>query len=244
MITYIYPMSNSTRFRDTFLTKDISRLEDMAEKYPWCSVAQLSLLRHHKINNSAQLESQATKTALLFNNSNWLNWQLHLLSNENEPEEKPAGIAGPLIVKEEQNKKIHQSLSEISSQSNTTETTIAFEPLHTTDYFASQGIKLTDEPITNDKLGTQMKSFTEWLKSMKKIHQEKLAAGDEQTDKNIQQIAESSNAEAEVITEAMAEVLIRQNKTAKAIEVYEKLSLINPSKSAYFAAKIDSLKTP
>ncbi|HUS00948.1 MAG TPA: hypothetical protein VMY77_04435 [Chitinophagaceae bacterium] len=237
-------MSNSTRFSDIFLTKDISLLEDMAGKYPWCSVAQLSLLQHYKKTNSAQSETQATKTALLFNNSNWLNWQLHLLSNENETVEKSEEISGDVTDDEEQNKKIHQSLSDISSQSNTTETTIAFEPLHTTDYFASQGIKLTDEPVTNDKLGSQLKSFTEWLKSMKKIHQEKLPEGDEQTDKNIQQIAENSNAEAEVLTEAMADVLIKQNKTGKAIEVYEKLSLINPSKSAYFAAKIDRLKTP
>jgi hypothetical protein len=78
---------------------------------------------------------------------------------------------------------------------------------------------------------------------MKKVHTEKLAGGDEQTDKNIQRIAENSNAEAGVITEAMADVLIKQNKTEKAIEVYNKLSLINPSKSAYFAAKIESLST-
>ena len=54
-----------------------------------------------------------------------------------------------------------------------------FEPLHTVDYFASQGIKITEEPVTNDKLGNQMKSFTAWLKSMKKLHPAKLAEQDE-----------------------------------------------------------------
>jgi hypothetical protein len=114
--------------------------------------------------------------------------------------------------------------------------------LYTTDYFASQGIKLTDEPVTSDKLGSQVKSFTEWLKSMKKVHtDEDLPKGDEQTERNIQQIAEHSNAAAEVVTEAMADVLVKQDKKDKAIEVYRKLSLINPSKSAYFAAKINEL---
>ncbi len=145
---------------------------------------------------------------------------------------------------EEANAKIRQSLSQISSQINTAEETISFEQLHTVDYFLSQGIKITETPIANDKLGNQVKSFTEWLKSMKKIHKEKFAEGDEQTDKTIQQIAEHSNAAAEIVTEAMADVLLKQNKTEKAIEVYEKLSLLNPSKSAYFAGKIDSLKTP
>jgi len=234
----------NSQLSDIFsLTKDTAHLEELSQKYPWCSVAQLSLLQHYKKNNAIQFEEQAKRSALFFNNTAWLNWQLHLLSNEKETEENNPGVISVAPVDNE-NKKVTQSLSEVSSEANTTETRIEFEPLHTTDYFASQGIKLTDEPVSNDKLGTQMKSFTEWLKSMKKIHKEKLAEGDEQTDKNIQQIAENSNAEAEVITEAMADVLIKQNKTEKAIEVYNKLSLINPSKSAYFAAKIDSLKTP
>jgi hypothetical protein len=40
----------------------------------------------------------------------------------------------------------------------------------------------------------------------------------------------------------MAEVWERQGNREKAMEVYNKLSLLNPSKRAYFAAKIDSLK--
>jgi hypothetical protein len=40
----------------------------------------------------------------------------------------------------------------------------------------------------------------------------------------------------------MAEVLIRQHKEEEAVAIYEKLSLLNPSKSAYFAAKIEQLK--
>jgi hypothetical protein len=220
----------------------------MSEKYPWSSLAQFTLLNHYKKNNSPQFEEQATKTALFFNDTNWLAWQLHLLSKENEvkkidSEEPHANNVEEEVQGEEMNnEKILQSLSQISSQVNTAEETISFEPLHTVDYFLSQGIKISDAPI-NDKLDNQMKSFTEWLKSMKKIHKEKLGACDEQTDKNIQQIAEHSNADAAVVTEAMANVLVQQHKTEKAIEVYEKLSLLNPSKSAYFAGKIDSLKT-
>ena len=120
---------------------------------------------------------------------------------------------------------------------------VAFEPLYTVDYFASQGIKMKEELLTNDKLGKQMKSFTDWLKSMKKLHPGKLPEQNEVIEKIIQSSAEESNADAEVLTEAMAEVLIKQNKQEKAIEMYEKLSLMNPSKSAYFAAKIESIKT-
>ncbi|HMX36056.1 MAG TPA: hypothetical protein PKA94_02160 [Ferruginibacter sp.] len=116
-----------------------------------------------------------------------------------------------------------------------------FEPMHMVDYFASQGIKLSEEIQTADKLGKQLKSFTEWLKTMKKVH-----AGSEQaagaSDKTVEDLAEKSNVGNEVITEAMAEVFARQGKRAKATEVYQKLSLLNPAKSAYFAAKIENLK--
>ncbi len=125
---------------------------------------------------------------------------------------------------------------------NTKEETLSFEPLHTSDYFASLGIKLSGEINPNDKLGKQLKSFTEWLKTMKKIHNNTLPETAAQTEISIQKLAENSNKEGEVLTEAMAEVLIQQGKAMKAIEVYKKLSLLNPSKTVYFAAKIDQLK--
>jgi hypothetical protein len=116
----------------------------------------------------------------------------------------------------------------------------AFEPMHLTDYFASQGIKLSEEIQSTDKLGKQLKSFTQWLKTMKKVHVPVgIVSGSEIA---VQAMAEKSNTENEVVTEAMAEVFARQGKAAKAIEVYEKLSLLNNGKSAYFATEIEKLK--
>ncbi len=117
-----------------------------------------------------------------------------------------------------------------------------FEPMHIVDYFASQGIKLTDVVQPGDKLGKQLKSFTEWLKTMKKVHIENEATASADTGTVIQTLAEISNINMEVLTESMAEVFVKQGKTAKAGELYQKLSLLNPAKSAYFAAKIENLK--
>ncbi len=117
-----------------------------------------------------------------------------------------------------------------------------FEPMHMVDYFASQGIKLSDEVQMADKLGKQLKSFTEWLKTMKKIHVEQAVETTPETNDSIQILAEGSNTETEVLTESMAEVFIKQGKLGKAWEVYQKLSLLNPAKSAYFAAKLENLK--
>ncbi|MFZ1529343.1 MAG: hypothetical protein WAT19_11350 [Ferruginibacter sp.] len=116
-----------------------------------------------------------------------------------------------------------------------------FEPLHTTDYFASQGIKLSEEVQITDKLGKQLKSFTEWLKTMKKVHDNRQSA-DAPLDVSVQNMAEKSNVEQEILTETMAEAFLQQGKRDKAIETYQKLSLLNPAKSAFFAAKIENLK--
>ncbi len=123
-------------------------------------------------------------------------------------------------------------------------TDLLFEPYHTVDYFASQGIKLSKAEIFGkDKLGLQLRSFTEWLKVMKKLPQasiDKMLAENEES----KVVADASHSieSKEVITEAMAEVFEKQGMYEKASGVYEKLSLQNPAKSAYFAAKIEALK--
>ena len=65
---------------------------------------------------------------------------------------------------------------------------------------------------------------------------------DEVTQQNIQEFAAHSLDEKEIVTETMAEVLVKQHRPHEAANIYEKLSLLNPSKRAYFAAKIEQLK--
>jgi hypothetical protein len=126
---------------------------------------------------------------------------------------------------------------------------LLFEPFHTVDYFASQGIKFKEEEKPKDKFGQQLKSFTDWLKTMKRLPVSELARtveGDAGlspvAEKKVEELAEYSLTERAVLTEAMAEVWEKQGNAAKAIEVYTKLSLLDPSKSPYFAAKIEHLK--
>lgn len=120
---------------------------------------------------------------------------------------------------------------------------ISFEPYHTVDYFASQGIKLSQQEAANDTLGKQVKSFTEWLKTMKRLPETATPQpANAVRERNVENLAAHSLDTSEVVTESMAEVWLKQGNGAKAAEVYRKLSLRNPAKSAYFAAKIESLK--
>ena len=122
-------------------------------------------------------------------------------------------------------------------------TELLFEPFHTVDYFASQGIRFKEEEKPTDKFGQQLKSFTDWLKTMKRLPVSEISmAVHTPEDQKVEILAEHSIQDREVLTEAMAEVWEKQGDTGKAIEVYSKLSLLDPSKSLYFAAKIDGLK--
>jgi len=120
---------------------------------------------------------------------------------------------------------------------------ITFEPYHTVDYFASQGIKFIPEEKPADRFGQQLKSFTEWLKAMKRLPQtESIKVPDIHAEEKVQQLADHSVTEAEVSTEAMAEVWVKQGNKEKAIEIYNRLSLLNPAKSTYFASLAEQLK--
>lgn len=120
---------------------------------------------------------------------------------------------------------------------------LLFEPYHTVDYFASQGIKFKEDEKPKDKFGQQLKSFTEWLKTLKKGPATDVNRPTEPaTEDKVVKMAENSIRDEEVYTEAMAEVWEKQGNSAKAIDIYQKLSLLEPAKSTYFAAKIEDLK--
>jgi len=165
--------------------------------------------------------------------------------HESPAEEMPPMITAAITEAKEMN--LAPIIPAINNEANAND--LLFEPLHTSDYFASVGIKLSEDEKTQDKLGKQLKSFTDWLKTMKRTHAEQLsqvsksasleAAG---ADGSIQKLAEKSNKENDIVTEAMAEVLFQQGRQDKGIEILEKLSLLNPTKSAYFAAKINQIK--
>jgi hypothetical protein len=120
---------------------------------------------------------------------------------------------------------------------------LSFEPYHMVDYFASQGIKFKEEDKPKDKFGQQLKSFTDWLKTMKRLPVTEITKATEiNAEQKVDQLAEHSIQDREVVTEAMAEVWEKQGNIVKASEIYSKLSLLDPLKRPYFAAKIEALK--
>lgn len=164
--------------------------------------------------------------------------ETNALLDEAETEANAEVLIEAVDAKEEPNFK---PLSDILKQELPADAKLSFEPLHTVDYFASQGIKLREERLGNDKLGQQLKTFTQWLKTLKKVSPEDDMPLDETAEKQLVQMAGGSNQEEEIVTESMAKVLEQQGKAQKAAELYHKLSLLHPEKSAYFASQIQRL---
>lgn len=231
----------------------VSRLNDIIAQYPWFAAAHY--FRLYADNRTHTPE--ARKAALFFNNPLLLQLRLNqpdlsyhapeMIEPLQEPPSKPetpqpvteaATIETPVVAPHESTAPVEPTRPEPTQ----TPQDLLFEPLHTTDYFASQGIKLSEEAKTNDKLGKQLKSFTEWLKTMKKLPSAEAQAEEAPVDTRVAEIAENSNKELEIYTESLADVYLSQGKISKAHEIYLKLILLNPDKSAYFAAKIDQSK--
>jgi len=120
---------------------------------------------------------------------------------------------------------------------------LTFEPYHTVDYFASQGIKMSQNEKPKDRFEQQLKSFTQWLKTIKEVSVADIPKDTGvDADEKVISLAEHSIEDREIVTETMAEVWVKQGNRQKAIEVYNKLSLQNPAKSSYFAGLIEQLK--
>jgi hypothetical protein len=242
-----------------------SFLKNTIDKYPYFGLAHFYALKDTLPHENSFAET-AAKTALFFNNPFFLQAQLQpneeamlqenkaekivveetaALTNEAENiiQQEATAIPDNNISTEQKVEKVTETiLPEITKPIKVEKEEMLFEPLFATDYFASQGIKLSEAMLNDDKLAKQLKSFTSWLKTMKKVHPDKLAAVNALVETTIQNQAAKSNIEEEVVTEAMAEAFVQQGKNIRAIDTYEKLSLLNPAKSAYFAAKIESLK--
>lgn len=248
-------------------------LQQLTNQYPFFGPAKFLLAKKLKQDNSPLLTELIQKTSLYFQNPVWFDHLLNdtgtgqhyiAIKKEETAFVPVAAMEAPAtyeeVVDQTQVEETDDIMPEDESGQNQPELSVelpkfkfepidpskaelSFEPYHTIDYFASQGIRAKEEEKPKDQLSRQLKSFTEWLKVMKRLPVSEIAATVSATDeKKVEKMAESSINDREVVTEAMAEVWEKQGNTVKATEIYQKLSLLNPGKSSYFAAKIDQLK--
>ncbi len=248
--------------KDSLDQCSVQELQQFADRHPYFGAAQLLLTKKLQTENAEQYNEQLQKTFLFFHNPLWVEQLLNETGNATITKAQPL-IADKIIIPEvvtAENKEpkvitseveipvdIHYTKSEetttLKESDEIANAELVFEPYYTVDYFASQGIKFKEEEKPKDKFGLQLKSFTDWLRTMKRLPASAITVAVEpKTEQKVEQLAEHSLQDREVITEAMAEVWEKQGNAAKAIEIFSKLSLLDPPKSVYFASKIEELK--
>lgn len=231
--------------KDSLQEVPLEALQQLAEQYPFFGPGQFLLAKKLYATDREAFGKQVKKTALYFSNPLWLH---HLLtSNADRDAALPTpGQTEKLLQDDPDSQPVQSSgshpepLLKVMLQHEPVTDQLELPAYHTIDYFASQGIQLRLEEEA-DKLGKQLKSFTEWLKTMRRLPQAAAPQGEKINEEAIYQQASSSLEEREIVTETMAEVLVKQQNTQKAIQIYNKLGLQYPSKKAYFAAKIQAL---
>ena len=249
--------------KDSLDQCSVQELQQFADRNPYFGAAQLLLTKKLQIENADQYNEQLQKTFLFFHNPLWVEQLLNETGNVTITKAEPADadkIIIPGVVAGENpttgeitpdseipNSDSEEPAIEIpplkTEPAELAQSELVIEPYYTVDYFASQGIKFKEEEKPKDKLGQQLKSFTDWLKTMKRLPVSEITITPEsKTEEKVEQMAAHSLQGREVLTEAMAEVWEKQGNAEKAIEIYSKLSLLDPSKSVYFAAKIEDLK--
>lgn len=239
--------------KDSIEQCSLGELQQFADRHPYFGAAQLLLTKKLQSENKDQYNEQLQKTLSYFHNPLWVE---QLLNDTGSASITHSEVAVEVIstpapvetISEPEQVKTTEAVVENpalkTEADDTSKSELLFEPFHTVDYFASQGIKFKEEEKPKDKFGVQLKSFTEWLRSMKKLPVTEAAAApaDIKLEQKVEQLAEISLQERDVVTEAMAEVWEKQGNAEKAAAIYAKLSLLEPSKSTYFAAKIEEIK--
>jgi hypothetical protein len=210
-------------------------LEKWVQTHPYSPSLQFLLAKKYELVGSPLFQEQVQKATSYFPSALHLHQILH--------EKQEDTFASPL------DDKVTHLISEQFAQFKEPIETIelAFDNeiamAANADYFAAQGIEIDLTKLPQDKFTQQLRSFTAWLKVLKQKEgipvMEEMA---EENEKEIAAIAEKANTTADVITEAMAEIWLKQGNKRKAIDIYSKLSFIFPEKSVYFASRIEHLK--
>jgi hypothetical protein len=211
MSAQINQLVKSLLQKDSIDQCSVQELQQYAERHPYFGAAQLLLTKKLQAENAEQYSEQLQKTLLYFHNPLWVEQLLNGTGTAtiNSPEETTTDVLDvPHVVEAKKENEIviteerpvqgiikEETVAEIPAMNaGTTETPkkeeFLFEPFHTVDYFASQGIKFKEEEKPKDKFGLQLKSFTEWLRAMKKLPVTEIpAAADNRSAQKVDQLS-------------------------------------------------------
>jgi len=258
--------------KDTFLRlvknphhipdEELEKLEDVTKIFPYCSLAYLLIAQGH-FEHASMLASQKLRLAAAYALDRET-LKLLLLSEDHlektSPENSSQSLTQPseyqVITLAEENPDDLETLMSESSRVYTTDQLLDSNTIQPEDRFKvldsadeetpplQLGHLNEDEAVVERfskrlKRSVQRDIIDSFIKSEPRIPTLNRAEKDSFTDRDL---SEKSIKPPEIISENLANILIKQGKIDKAIDIYEKLILKFPEKKAYFASRIEDMK--
>lgn len=230
-------------------TTDIPSLEVFAEQFPYCQLAHFFVAKPHFNLLTVQTEGKVQRAAIYAVSRYKLKKFLEIPAEYASGNVVEAGDSSgqlpqttPQLATESQ--KLTSPFEDLLAQPDLSAIPlIEKEPLPELSKSALQATDIPEEDIDsfNDKIKKlkQIEIIDQFIRTEPRISS--LSTLDKEAPTN--DLAEKSiKAPVELVSENLANIMLKQGKTDKAIEIYEKLMLKFPEKKSYFAEKIESLK--
>lgn len=238
------------------------QLADLLEQYPYLAAGRLMQAADSFVQEGFSPELLHSSTLFRGNWTYFYNTMKDAVSERVIPlSEAPAESMDAVTdTAEDPNMKAEETLI----QPLFTDNYFQHQGITVPDAIPAELDKAQDTDEKDEKALLVMMGFDEWLMFLKKKNdakrseeedkaalrsmwqREKLAAAMGEEDDNIPEAVfemaiNSIDREEIMVSESLAEIHVKQGRFEKAIEIYRKLSLQNPEKKTYFAAKINHL---
>jgi len=237
---------NHIKHPEALEVEDTATLRDLVDRFPYCTLSQILLAYRLFRENDLDFPNQLKKIAAYASSRKKLKQLFDEFQSFREKNVEADGVIGsPAQVNPVTDESV--GISEPLSQYSTHE-----EDLLSIVRQRLAEIKLEREKETgNEKQETGSESSDSGKRGLSKeelvekfIHDKPRLSPPKTTFFSPSEKAVKSNLDdEEIVTETLARLFYKQGNIAKAIKIYNKLILLFPEKSSYFAAQIEKMNT-
>jgi hypothetical protein len=205
-----------------FEEQDIRELEKIVDTYPWFSIARKALVEKMSCMGEDYMDQALNESALFFYSRS------ELARSAKAAIKKDRDRQAAEVARQNQGK------VGTSAAANASGMTLQ-ERARAAGYILVGGDYFSHDEIAEEEKAAGGKDFYDRFHESEGSSDENDAVGDAPDSAQMSDIEE-------ICTETLANIYAKQDLTSQAIEIYNKLILLYPEKSAYFATLIKDLK--